>query len=49
MMLREFVAEITARGWRAFAFGPEVHLFLPFVYGAVLCIAMIAGSRGRKK
>ena len=34
-MWREFVAEISARGWRAFVYGPEVHLALPILYGVI--------------
>lgn len=36
-MWREFVAEL-ALGWRAFAFGPEIHLALPVLY---LALAML--------
>lgn len=34
-MWREFLAEISARGWRAFAFGPEIFLALPVLSAAV--------------
>lgn len=37
-MWRELIAEINALGWRAIAFGPEIHLALPFLY---LALAML--------
>ena len=41
MMWREFLAEISARGWRAFVFGPEIFLALP-VLSAAMGAAAIA-------
>ena len=34
-MWREFLAEITTRGWRAFVFGPEIFLALPVISAAM--------------
>lgn len=48
-MWQEVMAEISARGWRAFVYGPEVHLALPVLYAAVLGIALIIGRGGKKK
>ena len=39
-MWREFVAEVSSLGWRAFVFGPEIHLVLPALY-AVIAIVLI--------
>lgn len=38
MMWRELIAEINALGWRAIAYGPEIHLALPVLY---LALAML--------
>ena len=34
-MWREFFAEISARGWRAFVCGPEIFLALPVLFATV--------------
>lgn len=39
-MWGELVAEIAARGWRAFAYGPEFWLALPAVLAAVFILSM---------
>lgn len=44
-MWQEFVDEIAALGWRAFAFGPEVHLFLPFLTMALALLILFGGKR----
>lgn len=39
-MWREFVAEITALGVKAFEHGPEIHLALPVLYLALAIIIL---------
>ena len=34
-MWRELLSEISARGWRAFVFGPEIFLALPVLSAAI--------------
>ncbi|MDO4991188.1 MAG: hypothetical protein Q4E45_11870 [Eubacteriales bacterium] len=49
-MWREFwataAAEIKALGVRAFVYGPEAHLVLPILYGAVFFVVLFIGTRG---
>lgn len=47
-MWREFLAEISARGWRAFAFGPEFFLALP-VLSAAMGAAVIAWALSKNR
>lgn len=47
-MWREFLAEISARGWRAFVFGPEIFLALP-VLSAALGAAGVAWALLKNK
>lgn len=53
MTLTEFwsqvFAEIKALGWRCIAYGPEAHLILPLLYGAVFFIVLFIGTRGGRK
>ena len=51
--MREFwataAAEIKALGVRAFVYGPEAHLILPFLYGAVFFAVLFITRGGEKK
>ena len=46
-MWREILAEISARGWRAFVFGPEIFLALP-VLSAAMGAAAIAWALAKE-
>lgn len=46
-MWREILAEISARGWRAFVFGPEIFLVLP-VLSAAMGAAAIAWALAKE-
>ena len=47
--IRQVLAEFAARGWNAVLHGPEAHLILPLLYGAVFFIVLFFGTRGGKK
>ena len=52
-MWREFwatvAAEFRALGWRCVAYGPEAHLILPILYGAVFFAVLFITRGGEKK
>lgn len=45
----QVIAEFKALGWRCIAYGPEAHLILPLLYGAVFFIVLFIGTRGGRK
>ena len=44
-MWGELIAEIAARGWRAFAYGPEFWLALPAILTVVFILVMWRASK----
>ena len=49
-LIRLVIAEFHARGWDAVLHGPEAHLVLPWVGGAILAVAVYLIIReGRRK